>query len=118
MPYVRHLLQSLEIAAVTQARASDDYKPGEDLDQWKIGGQSILIEALGLVPSKDGFWTTTYQDGNPYGEDHTEPAPRMQSAVITLSAGPVAVADGINMSDAELIMRSCRKVVFVCITPL
>ena len=28
MPYARHLLQSVEIPVVTQARASDDYQPG------------------------------------------------------------------------------------------
>jgi hypothetical protein len=67
MPYTRHLLQSLEIESVTQARASDDYKPGEDLEQWRIGGQNILLAALGLAPSKDAYWSASVQPGNPYG---------------------------------------------------
>lgn len=70
----------------------------------------MLFAALGLAPSKDGFWSTTVQPGNPYGEYSTEPTPRLQSVVLTLSRGPIAVADGIGFSDAELIMKSCRKV--------
>ena len=31
MPYMRHLLQSVEIPVVTQARASDDYQPGNEI---------------------------------------------------------------------------------------
>jgi hypothetical protein len=30
MPYSRHLLQSVEVPAVTQVRASTDYQPGND----------------------------------------------------------------------------------------
>ena len=113
MPHIRHVLQSVEFPVVTQARASDDYKPGEDTEQWRIGGQSLLFSALGLAPSKDGFWSTSVQPGNPYGDGSTEPTPRLQAAVLTLSRGPVAVADGIGYSDADLIMKSCRKVVLV-----
>ena len=54
MAYARHLMQSLEAPAVTQARASDDYKPGNK--QWAVGAQNVLFDALGLVPSKDSFW--------------------------------------------------------------
>ncbi len=114
MPYIRHLLMSLEVSAVTQARASDDYVvapyDGVDVQNWRIGGQTLLLEALGLASSKDGFWSTGYQPGNPYGEERFEPYPRLESAVATLSAGPVAIADGISYSDAALIMKSCAKV--------
>lgn len=111
MPYVRHIIQSLEVSVVTQTRASDDYvvSPYEGVDNWRIGGQSLLIDALGMAPSKDGYWSSTYQPGNPYGEDRFEPYPRLQSAVTALSAGPVAIADGIGYSDVELIMKSCMK---------
>lgn len=65
MPYARHLLQSLEVTAVTQARLSDDAKPGTS--QWSlVGGQAVLFDALGLAGSKDGFWSTSIQPGNPY----------------------------------------------------
>jgi len=119
MPYVRHLLQSLEVNSrfsyedsnvVTQARASDDHKPSEDEDQWRVGGQAMLIHALGLRPSKDGFWSSSSQPGNPYGEDSVEESPSLQAAVATLSAGPVQVGDGIGFADRGLIMKSCREV--------
>lgn len=63
---------------------------------WRIGGQSLLMDALGLAPSKDGFWTTRYQPGHPYPPEKHEPNPRLQSASATLSAGPVAIGDGIG----------------------
>jgi hypothetical protein len=119
MPYVRHLLQSLEVNSlmgyadsniVTQARASDDHKPSEDEDQWRIGGQSMLIHALGLAPSKDGFWSTSVQPNNPYGDDKVEESPSLQAMVATLAAGPVQVGDGMGYADKDLIMKSCRAV--------
>lgn len=110
MPYIRHVLQSLEISAVTQARASDDYKPLVETEQWRIGGQSILFDALGLSPSKDGIWTTTFQDGSPYGEEGQEYHSRLQAAVLSLSTGPIAIGDGIGYSNVDLILKSCMKV--------
>lgn len=38
----------------TQARASDDYHPGND--QWILGVSGLLAYSVGLSPSKDGFW--------------------------------------------------------------
>lgn len=49
-----------------QARVSTDYHLRND--QWKIGVTSIFAHALGVVPFKDNFWTTTDQPGNPYGK--------------------------------------------------
>lgn len=51
MPWPRHLLQSVEVAAVTQSRVSDDYTPGSS--QWQIGDTTILSHALGLASFKD-----------------------------------------------------------------
>ena len=64
MPYVRHLLQSVEIPSVTQIRVSDDNVPGASgLFQWIIGETSMLTFNLGLAPFKDGFLTKVFQDG-------------------------------------------------------
>ena len=59
MPYPRHALQSVELPAVTQIRVSDDYVPGPDWthqdsapEQWRIGGSSILADALSLSAFK------------------------------------------------------------------
>ena len=111
MPFIRHMLQSLKFRTVTQIRASDDYvvSPYDGADNWRIAGQTILIDALGAAPSKDGFWTTHYQPGNPYGEERFEPYPRFQAAIATLSAGPIQIADGIGYSDVALINKMIAK---------
>lgn len=46
-----------------QARVSQDYHL--EPEQWRIGMSSILASALNLAPSKDTFWTTERQPGNP-----------------------------------------------------
>jgi hypothetical protein len=109
MPYLRFVLASLESPAVTQARASDDYmRESSGVPNWKIAGQSLLFDALGLASSKDGFWTTSAQPGNPYGATEIENFPLLQSAVATLSAGPVQIGDGIGFSNVSIILKSCR----------
>jgi len=106
MSYSRHVLASTQLPPVTQARASDDYQPGND--QWRpLGTTALFAYAVGLAPSKDSFWSTPVQPGAPrYRAAQSEPRCRLQAAVSTLSRGPVAPSDGIGLSDAALIMRS------------
>lgn len=106
MAYSRHVLQSVEIPAVTQTRASEDYHESATV-QWSIGVTSMLAYAIGIAPSKDTYWSTQYQPGNPYGSIRNEPYNRLQAAVSTFSTGPVAPSDAIGLSDAALILRSC-----------
>jgi hypothetical protein len=113
MSHCRHMLQSVELPAVTQARASGDYHQG-DSNQWRqLGTTAMFAWALGVAPSKDNFWSTWNQEGaklNPkYKGRDGEPYSRIQSAVITLSRGPVAPSDQNGKSDVQLIMRSCMK---------
>ena len=75
--------------------------------EWDIGIQSLLTHALGLAPSKDTYWSTEQQPGNPYGEYGYEPHSRLQSAILSLSAGPVAPSDKVGASDVALIMKAC-----------
>ena len=70
MAWPSHMLQSVEIPAVTSIRVSDDYQPGNY--QWDIGVTSIYSYALGLSPFKDVFWTTEDQPGNPKYGNNTE----------------------------------------------
>ena len=107
MSYCRHILASVALPSVTQARASDDYHPGRD--QWHaLGTTGLFAWAVGLGPSKDNFWTTADQPGASHYSDHPrEPKSRLESAVITLTKGPVAPSDAIGKSDPKLIMRSC-----------
>ncbi|CAL1547276.1 unnamed protein product [Lymnaea stagnalis] len=100
----RHILQSLEIFTVSQARASTDYSPGGK--QWDIGITSMFADAVGLAPSKDTFWTTEVQPGSPYGEKQ-ENKTKLNSVITTLSTGPVGPGDGIGYIDLTVLMRCC-----------
>ena len=109
MSHVRQILQSVEMPAATNCRASGDYiHPGPGGGhQWDIGTTSILAHAVGLAPSKDNYWTNETEAGEGYGKWGYEPHSRLQSAVLSFSAGPVAPADKIGSSDVELIMKAC-----------
>jgi len=121
MEMARFVLQSSTLASVTQIRASDDYNPAGDSNctppacnlpvqsnTYYIGTTSLLAWALDLAPSKDSFWSTSAQPGNPYG-GVAERYPAMQAAVAALSRGPVQVSDGVGYSDRELILRTCDE---------
>ncbi|CAF1174900.1 unnamed protein product [Didymodactylos carnosus] len=111
MALSRHALQSVEIQRVTQARVSDDYFVHlvEHDPQWKIGTSSILAYALGVVPFKDVFWSTSEQPLNPYKRGSYEPNPDLQILISTLSTGPVASGDRIGYFDTQRIMKCCNK---------
>ncbi|CAG5115344.1 unnamed protein product, partial [Candidula unifasciata] len=104
LSYPRHILQSLEIPSVTQARVTRDYEPG-GRRQWNTGITSIFADAVNLAPFKDTFWTTESQPGNPY--NRTEPNTRMEAILATLSTGPVGPGDGIGYINKTLLMKCC-----------
>ena len=109
MTELPHLLGSTELVAVSQARASGDYQQSRS-DQWsQLGTTSLFAYALGVAPSKDNYWSTTTQPGNKWGDNSTEMHPRLQSAVLTLTKGPVCPSDKIGLSDRVLIMRSAME---------
>ena len=55
MSHCRQIMQSVEIPAVTNARASGDYHAGHTGDQWQpIGTTGMFAWALALAPSKVG----------------------------------------------------------------
>lgn len=101
----RFLLKSTQVPAVTNARASIDYRPGGP--NWRIGFSSTLIWALGLQPSKDTLWSTSDQPGCPYTTCR-EPNVVLQVLVATLSTGPVSPGDKIGLANASLLMASYR----------
>ncbi|XP_046560808.1 uncharacterized protein LOC124269818 [Haliotis rubra] len=103
MSLPRHMMQALEIPVVTQARASGDYIPGTA--NWKVGVTSLFAWALGVAPFKDNFWTTSVQPGNPY-HGATEPFTTLNSAIATLSTGPVGVSDMVGYMNKTLVMKS------------
>lgn len=101
-----HLLQSTEIQSVTQARASGDYSPGSN--QWSIGRTSLLYWALGIVPSKDTFFTNITQPDCPHDPHCIEPNTDIQTLISILSMGPVGPGDRLTWSNTSLISRTCR----------
>lgn len=101
-----HGLMSTKIPVVTQARVSEDYHIIDD--QWKIGVSSMFAHALDLAPSKDTFWTTTEQNGNPRYPKKQELWPALQTVVATLSMGPVGPGDMIGATNRDLLMRCCN----------
>ncbi|XP_039254962.2 uncharacterized protein LOC120331863 [Styela clava] len=107
MALPRHMLQSIEIPAVTQARVSGDYHPGND--QWKIGITSMFAHALHLAPFKDTFWSTSSQPGNPYSKDASEPNIDLQATIATLSTGPVGPGDSVGYTSTLASTKSCRS---------
>eukprot|EP01083_Nonionella_stella_P114908 340133_1 len=106
MSYPRHVMTSVELSSVTQARASDDYHPGND--QWRLGVSSIFNVALDIAPSKDSFWSMPGAQSGHYGNATAEPFNRLQALVLSLSNGPWSFADQIGKSDVELIMKCCN----------
>eukprot|EP00051_Salpingoeca_urceolata_P033171 m.19308 g.19308 ORF g.19308 m.19308 type:complete len:807 (-) comp5917_c0_seq1:58-2478(-) len=99
-------LQSVEMLAVTNGRATDDYHASLN-DQWQLGVVSTFVWALGLIPAKDGWWSTAVQPGHPYKDNRTEPYSALHAAVSVLSRGPVTPADKVGLMNETLIMRTC-----------
>lgn len=104
MPWTRHILQSVEIPAVTQVRASDDYQPGNY--QWAIGDTTILAHSVGLAAFKDDFHSTSVQAHCQFG---TEPYPSLETYVAALSAGPIGPSDTVGETNKTLVMATCMS---------
>ena len=106
MPLPRHMLESTKHQAVTNARASGDYHPGQG--NWDISVSSLLYWAIGVAPSKDNWWTTEVQADSPYGDQPTEPNWQLQALVIGLSTGPNGPSDGLGFTNASLVLSTVR----------
>jgi hypothetical protein len=101
------ILHSSTVQAVTQIRASGDYACGSG--QWKVGETAFYYWALGVVGSKDTYWTTRHQPGCPKAGSYncTEPNVEIQTLMAVLSGGPVGPGDRLAMTDPVLAMRTC-----------
>lgn len=111
MSLPRHILTALEIPRVTQARTSTDYAVHLDgnAQQWAIGISNMFVDAIGLAPFKDVFWSTSLQPGSPYKSNAREVLPDREILVATLSTGPVGPGDGMNYTNVARIMKCCRE---------
>ena len=82
MPYALDILSGAAHPAVTNVRATDDYfhprgghRPKElhgSYDQWALGASSLLLWALGYLPFKDGFYSSSRPQtgGQTVGPEH------------------------------------------------
>jgi hypothetical protein len=84
-----------------------------------IGAASLAGWAVGMLPYKDGFFSSQKQQWDHVSIGTTsagrqgsewwgqqEPHPQLQAVVSSLSAGPVGICDCVNSSDATLIMQT------------
>lgn len=122
MSHTRHVLAGARLTHITQTRASNDYK-GVNSDQWDIGRSSLFADVLGIAPSKDSFWSSVALQQPPDGACCGVPCgrcggpstgrrdfySRLNSAISTLSTGPVTYSDRIGSENRAAIMRSCTK---------
>lgn len=106
MPYAHDVLASARHAAVTNIRATGDYFHSDN--QWAIGGTAMLYWALGKLPFKDGFYSSTNKQigGQTVGP---ETNPDREALMATLSCAMVGPMDGIGLLNASRVMTSCRK---------
>ncbi len=105
MPYAHDVLAAAALPAVTNARATGDYKHAAD--QWAIGGTSLFYWALNVLPFKDGFYSSTLPQTGGQTEE-AERAPDREALVSALSGAMVAPMDGIYLLNASRVLRTCR----------
>jgi hypothetical protein len=100
------VFSSLNMPSVTNFRVSFDFCYGKSYD---IGTSSLLVWALGAVPSKDTLWSTdnnrTETPGCSWTPDHENAAAELHVVLALMSKGPFGLSDGIGMTNATLIRR-------------
>ena len=71
MPLPSEVLSAAAYPAVTNARATGDYFHAND--QWAVGSTSLFYWAIGILPFKDGFYSSNNkQVGGQTGVDAVE----------------------------------------------
>ena len=106
MPYPREYLASTLHPNVVTIRATGDYHAGRD--NYKISRSSLVAHAVGLLPFKDTFFTSTAIEGG--GADHdAEPNAQLHLIAATLSASIVGPSDGKGLTNITRLMGCCRS---------
>lgn len=105
MPYVYDVLSAAAYPAVTNARATGDYF--HSIEQWAVGGTSLLYWAIGILPFKDGFYSSTNKQvgGQTVGPERN---PDREALMATLSCSFVGPMDGIYLLNKTRIMHTCN----------
>ena len=99
---------------MTNARATDDYFHPRasyprilSMEQWAIGATSLLYWALGILPFKDGFYSSSRPQlgGQTVGP---ETRPDREALIASLSGAMVGPMDGIGLLNASRVLATCR----------
>lgn len=105
MPFPNQVLAAAAFPAVTNARATGDYFHAHD--QWAVGATSLFYWAIGVLPFKDGFYSSTNKQigGQTVGPERN---PDREALMATLSCAMVGPMDGINLLNKSRVMTTCR----------
>jgi hypothetical protein len=104
MPYANQILSAASYAAVTNARATGDYFHAGN--QWAVGSTSLFYWAIGILPFKDGFYSSNNKQvgGQTAGPEKN---PDRETLMATLSCAMVGPMDGIFLLNKTRIMTTC-----------
>ena len=104
MPYPNQVLSASSYSAVTNARATGDYFHADH--QWAVGATSLFYWAIGILPFKDGFYSSTHKQigGQTVGPELN---PDRECLMATLSGAMVGAMDGYGLLNKSRIMTSC-----------
>jgi len=108
MPYAHDILAGASFRGVTNARATDDYFHAPNHSNWAIGTTSLFYSSLGILPFKDGFYSSSLKQigGQTVGP---EPAPDREILMAVLSAAMVGPMDGLGLLNKTRVMATCRN---------
>jgi len=108
MPLPYDILAAAHNPAVTNARATNDYFHADGHLNWAVGATSLYYWPLGVLPFKDGFYSSSLPQvgGQTVGP---EKIPDREALMATLSAAMVGPMDGIGLLNKSRIMTTCRQ---------
>jgi hypothetical protein len=103
------VLAALTAPSVTFFFASPNPNTPKDRNlNWRISRTALLLNAVGLVPMKDTFWTSVNEPQCQYpGLEF--PTPALHAAMATLSNGPVWIGDQVGQLNGTLARLMCRN---------
>lgn len=105
MPYAHDVISAAAYPAVTNARATGDYFHSSH--QWAIGGTAMFYWALGIIPFKDGFYSSSAKQVGGQTEG-PEKDPDRETLMAVLSGAMVGPMDGIGLLNRSRVMATCR----------
>ena len=90
MPLPSEVMSAAAYPAVTNARATGDYFHGSGdggREQWALGGTSLFYWAIGILPFKDGYYSSTNKQVGGQVRDLTTWTTLPSMALITSDCG-------------------------------